>query len=382
MFGCGGRAFGTVDNTPSPSPVTIDGSEAPGAPPPVLQRGIWERIAHSWRGLYRNAPLVVGLAVMMVGVLAVGGVMVGKAPLQANAFEIINDHFIHIKAPSPLSDDQIKELLVRAEKEEAEAATRARRGERAVRQNTLASAGLDAVTLRRMAAPPVASEPLGVVGGLGLVILLANNFGIPGIFCAMLMVIALATRARGKQYSLAELSRIALPRMGRCIKTWFRVVVRAFVLPALAVGAVAGLMASNKLFGLLLIVVIPVCIVYYIYTLNMLMLAHIVAAMGVEEEPGDPLARSRQIVGLRPWHTFFGFIVSMLVVTPLNIPFILVMHMPGMSFSQTVIVQFLAMTLMTVGYFSATFFQVLLYFEGRRRLSPDEPVAHPSFQAV
>lgn len=372
VFGCGGKAFGTVEISRQSAPITIDGTEAPDAKmPPPMQRGIWQRIGHSWRALGRNALMAATLALTLSGITTLGGLMLGRTPLNANIYETINEQVLHFKPWTPLSETQLKQLLARARKEEAAATTRAAKGDERVQGGTLASAGVDSRAIKRLLGRDVPAEPLGVVGWIGLAILLVHQLGITAMFAAMLMIIGLASRARGKQYTVGELSRIALPRLGRVMKTFFRVIFTMLAPPALMVFLVGFLGSFHKAAWMLMLLVGPASIVWLFYTMTMLMLAHVVAAMGIDDEPGDPIQRSRQIVRLRPWHTFFGFLASMMVIWPLSIPFAFVVNAAGMPYGQTVAMQFGYLALISFCSFSATFFQVFLYFEGRRQLEPE-----------
>jgi hypothetical protein len=344
VFGCGGKVMGAIQFHAPALELTESGAdfsqERPGGPPrePGLPRGMVRRVADAWWCLFKNWKLAIAMALVTATVQSTGALMMGNLPATGESRAAM------VGTSTPRLD------RVREARQNENRRFDPRGGPRATR--------------RAAQAPEFGAPTASVVGG-GL-LLVVGQLVLP-IFFAVLTVVVLFSRARGKEFEPGEFVGMAVGRMGRVVKYWFLGMIQ-IVLPYVLAICFSCFTQSGLFIGLVAIA----GLFWVLYMFNDISLFLPVAAMGVDEEPESPLTRSRKLVALGRAQVFFGNGLCSFVMT-----FVIMVAMFFLGFTSAFLpkIFWLRFGWEYTGMIFTSFFtllmpiyQALLYFEARRAL--------------
>lgn len=338
VFGCG--STGSRGYQPPPPGETIALDPAVEPPPRLegLPRTLGRRILDAYGCLGRNWRLAVCLAAMQATLVALAGLSVGLSPLHSDLAD-----YLEMRAP------HIQQAVVST-----------------VPRTTLPRPAVPTDT------PPLRSLPLEI-GALGVFVLDALN--ILGLFFMVAMVAGLLGRSRGKQLTAVDLIAIARSRIGRVVTTvltvGFRIAVPACCMLALALISAGALGSPGWVIAPLFLLA---GIGWAVYAGNLFSLAVTIAAVGPEEEPGDPLARSAELVGMAPVEILIGYwvvgILQGFVILIVGGAMGIVYRLTGAAIGETGliagVIELGMLAVVTTLFLTMPCYNVLLYIECRK----------------
>lgn len=321
IFGCGGQQFAAFEPAPSSGAMSID--DTPTLAAPLIDEGprsfrfnraIWWRLADAWRCQLLNArtTLAISFACALVPVLA--ALLLGITPIEVN--------------------QSLGQRL------------------------------------------PEAFQQLGYGPRLflGLFLGVLSTTGILAGISGAALQILLTSRAQGKDRTPGELAGMVARRLFRIAGACFRSVLWMFgpVVVFFTWAWGLGTLTGPVMMVLLTVAAFAGSAAWVFWQSGLLSLSWIVAAMG-EEESGDALERSRQLVRVDFWHVVMG-IHGALALTMIGITILMVsfrfLPQQGPLWARF-LVEWAALALLNFVAYSLTYYYTLQYLECRRAVDQD-----------
>lgn len=342
VFGCGGKQCGAVQNVSNESPLHLS-DEPAAAPPPsgprALPRSATQRYSAAWTCLMKNARVGALLACIAMGLAAAACLLLNVYPTEADTQLLVT---------MKLAPEGVKSLP-------------------AYRHMSAAQVAELEELKRRL--------PDGPRFWIGLGVLLAHDLPFMWMFLSLVMYVLMTARARGKELESCELLSLASSRLWRTITVSIRVFLLVmFWSIAFFAGSAfcAGLLfavapVAGVIIGLPLVIYAALC--WFRKVVDM-QLAPVIAAMSPEDEPGDPVARSAELVSPHRshvmWATFVaGFLTNMTILIAM-LAGGGVLALAGVSGLTMAIAQLIFGGFAVFVMFTLPLTQFLLYVEARR----------------